>query len=99
MTAFVIYSWTPLFSRPPPLRFPTSVLLFRVEFVHGLLRPCVGFDWERRPYPPRALWAFESIQSPGFYALCNGFSISCLAQLIEGGYEFFAVIPVHLDLS
>ena len=44
----------------------SPVLLFRVDLVDGLLRPCVGFDWERRPYPPRALWAFESIQSPRF---------------------------------
>ena len=52
--------------RRPCVSLP--VLLFRVDLVDGLLRPCVGFDWERRPYPPRALWAFESIQSHRFCA-------------------------------
>lgn len=42
----------------------------------------MGFDWEMRSYPPRALWAFESIQSPDFCALCNGFSTLFLAHLI-----------------
>ena len=44
----------------------SPVLPFRVDLVDELLRLCVGIDWERRPYPPRALWAFDSIQSPGF---------------------------------
>ena len=47
--AFVICSWTPLFSRPPPLVLPPPVLLFRIELVHGFVRLCVGFDRERRP--------------------------------------------------
>ena len=51
---FVIYSWIPLFSRPPPLRLPPSVPLFRVGFVHGFVRLCIGCDWERRPHPPCA---------------------------------------------
>ena len=51
----------------------SPVLLFRVDLVDGLLRPCVGFDWERRPYPPRALWAFYSIQSLRFVSCVMDF--------------------------
>ena len=71
----LLYCVRELFCYPGrrPLCFSPSVPLFRVDFVHGLLRPCKGFDWERRPYPPRALWAFVLIQSPRFVSCVMDF--------------------------
>jgi hypothetical protein len=30
-----------------------------LRFWDGFLRLCIEFDWERRPHPPCALWAFQ----------------------------------------
>ena len=68
--AFVTSPWIALSPRPPPLCLSLPVLLFREDFVHGLLRPRVGFDWERMPYPPRALWAFWINPIPSFLCPC-----------------------------
>ena len=79
----------------------SPVLLFRVDLVDELLRLCVGIDWERRPYPPRALWAFESIQSPRFVPICDGFwfRFRFWCTRLRRFHEFFAVIPVLLAIS
>ena len=83
----------------PPGRRPCvspSVLLFRVGFDYGFVRFCSGFDWERRPHSPCALWAFESIQSRPCCAFCDGFSFRFWCTRMRRFVELFGVIPVLL---
>ena len=47
---------------PLPVSFFLSVLSLPplgLRFWDGFLRLCIEFDWERRPHPPCALWAFQ----------------------------------------
>ena len=47
---------------PLPVSFFLSVLSLPplgLRFWDGLLRLCIEFDWERKPHPPCALWAFQ----------------------------------------
>ena len=49
---------------PLPVSFFFSVLSLSslgLRFWDGFLRLCIEFDWERRPHPPCALWAFRSL--------------------------------------
>ena len=71
-----------IFPRPPSLRLPPFVPLFRVDFVHGLLKSCKGFDFVHGLLKSCALWAFELIQSPRFCARLCWILVSFLVHTI-----------------
>ena len=62
-----------LFPRPPPLCSSFSVLLFRIDLVDGFVKLCVELIGKGGPNLLVSSGLFESVPSPRFVPLCDGF--------------------------
>ena len=64
----------PVASLLPSLLFSLPPLGLR--FCDGFLRLCIEFDWERRPHPPCALWAFQFLVNSMLRVLVFGLNFN-----------------------
>ena len=62
----------------------------------GFLRPCIEFDWERRPYPPCALRGFD-LASNSWVVLLSGddfrFGLTSFGARDFGGFPRSVMDP------